>query len=165
MMFQFDKNDFEITLPTPEIPLSDVEAFKAKLFAEDCPVHESVRDWFLKAATEQTGWKNGYFADYLGLEWLINCYWDSIPGTCAWIGPRGEILSCEWANHDSVCEGFLGKVEEIERKWARMTHQTHALEDALRYVTKFTDKQIAACHQFGGRYPNIYTWARPDKFQ
>jgi hypothetical protein len=164
-LFQFDKADFDIQTPVPEIPLTDIDAFKARLNADDSPVQESVRHWFVKAATEQLGWKNGHFAEYLGLEWLIDCYGDSVPGTCAWIGPRGEILSCAWANHDSVCEAFLGKVQVIEGQWARMTHQSHAFEDAIRYVDRMTDKMVVACHQFGGRYPNIYTWARPDQFK
>lgn len=162
-MFRF--NEIKVETPEPEIPLTDIEAFRVKLYAEDSPVEESVRDWFMKAATEQHGWKNGYFADYLGLEWLIDAYADTTPGECAWINARGEILSCRWAHHDSVCEGFLGKIEEVERTHARLTHQTYSILDALRYVDKQTDKMIIACHEFGARYPNIYTWANPGQFK
>lgn len=164
-MRHFNRDAFKVETPTPEILLSDIESFKARLYAEDSPVQEDVRHWFMKAATEQHGWKSGHFASYLGLEWLIRAYWDSVPGTCAWIGPCGEVLSCAWANHDSVCEAFLGKVEEIERTWARMTHTTYSILDTLRYVDKQTDQMIKACHEFGAKYPHVYTWARPEQFQ
>lgn len=124
-------------LATPVPRITTLEAFAQYLHDEKIP--ESLQPIFMKAAEERYAWKLEYAHDWQGLEALVDVYGDhlTLDGDCAWVSQKGEVIYCQFASHDQVCEVFFGvRVAEFEQTHARITRRTISPDDAMRRIKK-----------------------------
>lgn len=124
-----------LTPPSPRITTLD----QFSLYLEEKGVPEKLRPYFMTAAKERHAWRLDYAHDWQGLEALVDVYGSllELEGDCAWVSQKGEVIHCQYASHDQVCEVFFGiLVADFEKSHARITRRTQSPEDAMHRVAR-----------------------------
>lgn len=118
---------------------------------------EEIREWYLTEApgghpeawpywemalTHRYAWTCRRMKESEGSKELITKFCNlTRGGSCAWVSPAGKIFPVEFATHDRMADIIIGMdSSDLEKSFARVSHQTESYEECWRHVERPTKK-------------------------